>query len=229
MDYNRNNKFGRKRNFGGRDSGGRDFGGKSFAERNFGERNSGERNFGGRDSGGRDSGGRGFGNRGSERSMLHKAICDECGRECEVPFKPTGSKPVLCSSCFKGNSNVDSKRFGGERESRKPRFEDNKIQTTVYNNEIGKEQLSQLNKKLDTILEALVSISAKIVNPEEAETTYTEVKKEVVKKPKKVAAPKKVTAPKKAKKAKKVAAPKKAKKVVVKKVASKKAAVKKKK
>ncbi len=26
--------------------------------------------------------------------------CEECGKETTVPFKPTGSKPVLCRECF---------------------------------------------------------------------------------------------------------------------------------
>jgi CxxC-x17-CxxC domain-containing protein len=43
---------------------------------------------------------------------MHKAICSECGEKCEVPFKPTGDKPVLCSNCFgiKGNVNRSSER-----------------------------------------------------------------------------------------------------------------------
>ena len=31
---------------------------------------------------------------------MHKAICSECGVECEVPFKPTEGKPVFCRECF---------------------------------------------------------------------------------------------------------------------------------
>ncbi len=31
---------------------------------------------------------------------MHKAVCSECGRECEVPFKPTEGKPVFCRECF---------------------------------------------------------------------------------------------------------------------------------
>ena len=30
----------------------------------------------------------------------HKAICSECKKECEVPFKPTPGKPVFCQDCF---------------------------------------------------------------------------------------------------------------------------------
>ena len=36
----------------------------------------------------------------SNREM-HKAKCTECGSDCEVPFKPTPGKPVLCRDCFR--------------------------------------------------------------------------------------------------------------------------------
>jgi CxxC-x17-CxxC domain-containing protein len=32
--------------------------------------------------------------------ILHKAICADCSKECEVPFKPTGDRPVYCKDCF---------------------------------------------------------------------------------------------------------------------------------
>ena len=31
---------------------------------------------------------------------MHKAVCSECGKECEVPFKPTEGRPVFCKECF---------------------------------------------------------------------------------------------------------------------------------
>ncbi len=34
-----------------------------------------------------------------ERSFT-KAICADCKAECEVPFKPTGDRPVYCKECF---------------------------------------------------------------------------------------------------------------------------------
>jgi CxxC-x17-CxxC domain-containing protein len=49
-------------------------------------------------------GGRSFG--GGTREM-HPATCSGCGRECQVPFRPTGEKPVYCSDCFQ------SQRGGG--------------------------------------------------------------------------------------------------------------------
>ena len=35
-----------------------------------------------------------------ERKM-HKAVCAECGQECEVPFKPSGDRPVYCKECYR--------------------------------------------------------------------------------------------------------------------------------
>jgi CxxC-x17-CxxC domain-containing protein len=31
---------------------------------------------------------------------FHKAICSDCGQECEVPFKPSEGRPVYCRDCF---------------------------------------------------------------------------------------------------------------------------------
>ena len=42
-------------------------------------------------------GGGGFG--GGQREM-HKAVCSECKKECEVPFKPSGDRPIYCKECF---------------------------------------------------------------------------------------------------------------------------------
>jgi len=43
----------------------------------------------------------GSGFRGSfEPREMHKAICSECKKECEVPFKPKEGKPVFCRDCY---------------------------------------------------------------------------------------------------------------------------------
>jgi CxxC-x17-CxxC domain-containing protein len=93
--------------------------------------------FGGGRSGGRGgfNGGRSDGPR-----EMHSVTCDKCGKQCEVPFKPTGGKPVFCSDCFK-------KEDGGSRGSRDSQSAG-----------ISPEQFNQLNKKLDKILEILESI-----------------------------------------------------------------------
>ncbi|HUR01507.1 MAG TPA: CxxC-x17-CxxC domain-containing protein [Nonomuraea sp.] len=54
------------------------------------------------DSAGGNGGGGGYSSRGSSgpREMF-SATCSSCGREAQVPFQPTGSKPVYCSDCFR--------------------------------------------------------------------------------------------------------------------------------
>lgn len=49
-----------------------------------------------------DNSGRGNfrgGNFGGPREM-HKATCADCGKECEVPFKPAEGRPVYCRDCY---------------------------------------------------------------------------------------------------------------------------------
>jgi CxxC-x17-CxxC domain-containing protein len=46
------------------------------------------------------------GSRGSDRreTEMFKTTCTTCGRPAEVPFRPDGSKPVLCRDCFSGQA-----------------------------------------------------------------------------------------------------------------------------
>ncbi|MCD4756474.1 hypothetical protein K8R20_02575 [bacterium] len=41
---------------------------------------------------------------------MHDAVCDACGKDCKVPFKPTGSKPIYCSNCFEKQEGGSPKR-----------------------------------------------------------------------------------------------------------------------
>src|SRR3989344_9472664 len=82
-------------------------------------------------SGGRDFNRPRFNDRGSERSSrgpveMHKAICDKCHQDCEVPFRPTSGKPIFCSNCFEQNrgSDVAPRRFEERGSSRPSNFED---------------------------------------------------------------------------------------------------------
>jgi len=86
--------------FGGGNRGG----GRRFGGRGFGGNRGGGRRFGGRGFGGNRGGGRRFGGGGNfgPREM-HKAVCSDCKKECEVPFKPTEGKPVYCRDCFQNH------------------------------------------------------------------------------------------------------------------------------
>lgn len=115
---------------------------------------------GGRDFGQRDFRRRSFGGGGSDRQM-HQTVCSNCGKNCEVPFVPTGDKPVFCSECFeKRNRDSDSRRFEGGGPRRND-FE-RRSETRPQNNE----QFEAISRKLDKILEMLTPTPLK----EEKET-----------------------------------------------------------
>jgi len=59
---------------------------------------------GGYSSGGYSSGGGGgggYGERDRGPREMFTATCSNCGREAQVPFRPTSGKPVYCSDCFR--------------------------------------------------------------------------------------------------------------------------------
>ena len=44
--------------------------------------------------------GGGGGGGGGMRREMHPAVCAECGKDTEVPFRPRGDRPVYCSDCY---------------------------------------------------------------------------------------------------------------------------------
>jgi CxxC-x17-CxxC domain-containing protein len=51
---------------------------------------------------GGNGGGYGGGGYGGERRprQMFDAVCANCGKTAQVPFQPTGARPVYCSDCF---------------------------------------------------------------------------------------------------------------------------------
>jgi ATP-dependent RNA helicase DeaD len=41
-----------------------------------------------------------------EPTETHKAVCTDCGNECEVPFKPDPNRPVYCRECWTKRKSV---------------------------------------------------------------------------------------------------------------------------
>jgi CxxC-x17-CxxC domain-containing protein len=113
--------------------------------------------FGGRDF---DRGGgprRRLGSREWDRSQMHEATCSDCGKSCEVPFVPTGEKPVYCNQCFsihRGSSSASPAR----RDFSRPGFGERKTFGLGVDNAPNqyKEQFDALNNKLDKILSVLI-------------------------------------------------------------------------
>lgn len=116
--------------------------------------------------------GRDYGRNNFEEKQMYQAKCDECGNNCEVPFRPTEGKPVYCQNCFGDKKHADR---GSEKS-------DNSA------------QLNELNAKLDKILSILDPQSVIEVNePEPAVEAIEEAAAEempVEASPKKSRAPK---------------------------------------
>jgi CxxC-x17-CxxC domain-containing protein len=119
----------------------------AYNNRNNGQ--SGRNNFGRRD----------FSRPGGDRQMF-KTVCSECGKDCEVPFKPSGDKPVFCSNCFEQKRGGPNTRRFENRNFSKPRFESNNNRPPQNN-----EQFNTLNAKLDKILGLLTPSSLVKVAP----------------------------------------------------------------
>ena len=136
MAYNKNKRdSGRRRGFGGRNF--RDRDSDDFDDEDSGRnRRSGVRRSGG--GGNRGGFNRKFGGRDSGRRLdMVKVTCDECGKKCEVPFKPTEGKPVYCSECFEKKGGKSSSRNKGDSSG------------------LSANQYNILNAKLDKIMHAL--------------------------------------------------------------------------
>lgn len=128
-------------NFGRDDRGGR--GGFGGGRRSFGGDRGGRSSFGrGRSFGGGSRGG--FGRRDDGPREMFDAICDNCGKSCQVPFKPTQGKPIYCSDCFEKMNPRESR--GNDR----PRFE----------NSDRAPKDGGINAKLDKIIALLESMNA---------------------------------------------------------------------
>lgn len=93
----------------------------------------------------------------SANQAMFKATCANCGNECEVPFKPSGSRPILCSNCFKSSkseySNNSENRF-----TKKSYGNDKNLKINTLNDsriDDLKTQINALSNKLDRIFDLL--------------------------------------------------------------------------
>lgn len=54
----------------------------------------------------------------SRESGFTKAICSDCGKECQLPFKPSGDRPVYCRNCFSSRKRSENSSGKFENKSR---------------------------------------------------------------------------------------------------------------
>lgn len=136
-----------------------------------GERRGGGGRFGGERRGG-FSGNR-FGGRGGfdreQRSEMHDAICSSCGKNCQVPFRPSNGKPVFCSDCFRKEE--PRSNFSNPRAERGERTAPVGVTSA---------QLTQINAKLDKILALLQDLEIDTESVEMDETLDADTEDDVV-------------------------------------------------
>lgn len=160
-----------------------------------------------------------------EDRQMHKATCASCGKRCEVPFRPTGDKPVYCSDCFEKDSSPRGDR-GRQRDRSERRnmydavcatcgkrcevpfkpssdkpiycnecFDSEKKSNNTTNNRESTRQFEEISWKMDTIISLLEKIAGNTM-PVEIEEPKV-VKKAVAKRTVAKKAPAKKTTTKK--------------------------------
>ncbi|MDZ4838597.1 MAG: CxxC-x17-CxxC domain-containing protein [Bacteroidota bacterium] len=111
-----------------------------------------------------------YNNRDSDRGEreMFPAVCDECGKDCMVPFRPSGNKPIFCSNCFEkqqdGERGERSERrdFGRDRDER-PSYRREERAPVADTSNIQR-QLDDINNKLYKIMKMLEPKAAPVFN-----------------------------------------------------------------
>ncbi|MFH1208776.1 MAG: CxxC-x17-CxxC domain-containing protein [Candidatus Omnitrophota bacterium] len=87
--------------------------------------------------------------RGRSEKILYKAVCADCHKDCEIPFKPTGERPVYCKECFsKRKAGNPSKTDEGNRQEPLPEapapLHSSQRQVVVTKKGVGKVTVSEV-------------------------------------------------------------------------------------
>lgn len=108
----------------------------------------------GRDRGfGGDRGGFSRDRNSERRSVeMYDATCSKCNKKCQVPFRPTGSKPVFCSECF------------GQQGDRGDRGNFAQRNNNFQSQPSAGVDLSGINAKLDKIIAILQELELDVVD-----------------------------------------------------------------
>ncbi len=148
-------EFKRQGGFGGGNRGGFNKGG-------------GRPNFGGKPSFNR---GGGFGgDRGGDREMF-TTTCATCSKSCQVPFRPSGERPVYCSDCFRNTREGAPRDFNAAPKRDFAPAPHAQQSAPVADKRIDelKRDVQMISAKLDTIMKMLGGQSAPVVTPKPVE------------------------------------------------------------
>ncbi len=168
--------FKKNDNFGGNNSSNTDESSKSGGN----GRNQGDRSL--RDGYGSQNGGSGdrlrfnrSSNKSSKQTQMFNATCAKCHKPCEVPFRPSGDRPVYCNYCFGKNKIGSSSDFLKRNGSNRRDNSGNNAPTrdlssplvsvqAMSNSQLSemKRQLDALNAKVDKLIEMITKGHASI-------------------------------------------------------------------
>lgn len=126
---------------------------------NFDRDNNSDRRYERRDFGG---------DREAPRQM-HEAVCSDCGKTCQIPFRPSGDRPVYCSDCFAKTNGAEPRRNFDRNDRRDDRGGNRPPFRKFDNDSSGKSlrklQFEALDAKLDKILALLSANNTVVAKP----------------------------------------------------------------
>ncbi len=146
---------------------------------------------------------------------MFSATCSECRSKCEVPFRPSGDKPVFCNNCFGAQKESGTGNFAP-----KPRFDKGFDKPRFENNDRNDKRIDELKAQVAELKTQMKEVLALVRQNNDSESVATPTSPVVLE-----ASAKKAPAKKVAKKAAEKAPEKKApaQKAVAKKAPAKKA------
>ena len=110
---------------------------------------------------------------GNEVFQKFDAICSNCGKKCQVPFRPDGEKPVYCKDCFDmprkamtGTKKFSANASAGFSNSAHFRSESSGSAAPTASSAGGKSiadltrQIAAMNTKIDTMLKILTEATS---------------------------------------------------------------------
>jgi len=133
-------------------------------------------------------------NNGADNEQF-SALCSECSKSCQVPFRPSSDKPVYCSACFGMKKSTNQSRDGAHSAKTARVSQSTSSEHSAAQRHLGetmtqmKRQIQDLDQKLNRILDMInPPLTASATEPVVKKTVVAKAKKTVAKK----AVPKKV-------------------------------------
>ncbi|TAK59115.1 hypothetical protein EPO14_00575 [Patescibacteria group bacterium] len=89
---------------------------------------------------------------------MHQATCVDCGKMCEVPFRPNGKKPVFCRDCFASKREDTPRSFSHAPSNARPSFRSNSFDGGERQGSDLKNQVELLHSKVDALTRMVAAL-----------------------------------------------------------------------